>query len=109
MSAGSRWVWGLGGVPRKHRSDSLTAAVNNLSAAREFQTRYRSFKATRAVPAYPPKLIGLADGNNVQRGFDAMKPILIGDEQSAIKVLAGGDKRPRLTVMKMELLIGSVA
>ena len=34
-------LWELGGVPRKHRSDSLTAAVNNLSAAREFQTRYR--------------------------------------------------------------------
>ena len=34
-------VWELGGVPRRHRSDSLTAAVNNLSATREFQTRYR--------------------------------------------------------------------
>ena len=31
----------LGGVPRRHRSDSLSAAVNNLSATREFQTRYR--------------------------------------------------------------------
>ncbi len=34
-------LWELGGVPRRHRSDSLTAAVNNLSATREFQTRYR--------------------------------------------------------------------
>ena len=34
-------LWELGGVPRKHRSDSLTAAVNNHSATREFQTRYR--------------------------------------------------------------------
>src|SRR5438128_206709 len=33
--------WDLGGVPRRHRSDSLSAAVNNLSAAREFRTRYR--------------------------------------------------------------------
>jgi len=33
-------LWELGGVPRRHRSDSLTAAVNNLSAKREFQTRY---------------------------------------------------------------------
>jgi hypothetical protein len=32
--------WELGGVPRRHRSDSLSAAVNNLSAKREFQTRY---------------------------------------------------------------------
>ena len=34
-------LWELGGVPRRHRSDSLSAAVNNLSATREFQTRYR--------------------------------------------------------------------
>jgi len=33
--------WKLGGVPRKHRSDSLTAAVNNLSEDREFRARYR--------------------------------------------------------------------
>ena len=35
----------LGGVPRRHRSDSLTAAVNNHSATREFQTRYRDLLA----------------------------------------------------------------
>lgn len=34
-------LWKLGGVPRKHRSDSLSAAVNNLSDDREFQARYR--------------------------------------------------------------------
>jgi hypothetical protein len=34
-------LWKLGGVPHKHRSDSLSAAVNNLSEDREFRTRYR--------------------------------------------------------------------
>ena len=34
-------LWKLGGVPRKHRSDSLSAAVNNLSEDREFHARYR--------------------------------------------------------------------
>jgi hypothetical protein len=34
-------LWRLGGVPSKHRSDSLSAAVNNLSEDREFRTRYR--------------------------------------------------------------------
>src|SRR5208283_1782178 len=34
-------LWDLGGVPRRHRSDSLSAAVNNLSAKHEFQARYR--------------------------------------------------------------------
>jgi hypothetical protein len=33
--------WQLGGVPVKHRSDSLSAAINNLSENREFSTRYR--------------------------------------------------------------------
>ena len=33
--------WRLGGVPGKHRSDSLSAAVNNLSEDREFRRRYR--------------------------------------------------------------------
>ena len=33
--------WRLGGVPGKHRSDSLSAAVNNLSEDREFRGRYR--------------------------------------------------------------------
>jgi hypothetical protein len=34
-------IWELGGVPQRHRSDSLTAAVNNLSHEREFQSRYK--------------------------------------------------------------------
>ena len=34
-------LWKLGGVPRRHRSDSLSAAVNNLSGDREFHARYR--------------------------------------------------------------------
>jgi hypothetical protein len=33
--------WELGGVPNRHRSDSLTAAVNHLSSRREFRSRYQ--------------------------------------------------------------------
>ena len=33
--------WELGGVPQKHRSDSLSAAVNNLSSDRVFRARYQ--------------------------------------------------------------------
>src|SRR5438552_1434190 len=42
-------LWELGSVPRRHRSDSLSAAVNNLSATREFQTRYRDLLAHYGV------------------------------------------------------------
>jgi hypothetical protein len=33
-------LWKLGGVPRRHRTDRMSAAVNNLSDTREFTTRY---------------------------------------------------------------------
>ena len=77
--------------------------------AKEFQTRYRGLKAARATPAYPPKLVGIADGNNVQRGFPEMNPVLIGDPESARKVLAGGDSRPRLMVMNMQIPVAARA
>jgi Mu transposase, C-terminal domain len=35
-------LWELGGVPREHRSDRMSAAVNNLSDAREFTAAYAS-------------------------------------------------------------------
>lgn len=34
-------LWKLKGVPRRHRSDRLSAAVNNLSEQKEFTQRYR--------------------------------------------------------------------
>lgn len=34
-------LWKLGGVPRRHRTDRLSAAVNNLSDTREFTARYQ--------------------------------------------------------------------
>jgi hypothetical protein len=35
-------MWALGGVPLRHRTDRLSAAVNNLSETREFTSRYQS-------------------------------------------------------------------
>jgi hypothetical protein len=35
-------VWALGGVPVRHRTDRLSAAVNNLSETKEFTSRYQS-------------------------------------------------------------------
>jgi len=35
-------LWQLGGVPQRHRSDRLSAAVNNLSDQREFTDRYQA-------------------------------------------------------------------
>ena len=35
-------LWKLGGVPRKHQTDRLSAAVNNLSDIRQFTDRYQA-------------------------------------------------------------------
>jgi hypothetical protein len=43
--------WEMGGVPSKHRSDSLSAAVNNLSEDREFRARYQELMTHYDVEA----------------------------------------------------------
>jgi len=43
--------WEMGGVPGRHRSDSLSAAVNNLSEDREFRSRYQDLMAYYQVQA----------------------------------------------------------
>jgi hypothetical protein len=35
-------LWELGGVPREHRSDRMSAAVNNLTDLKEFTRSYES-------------------------------------------------------------------
>lgn len=35
-------LWNLGGTPKHHKTDSLSAAVNNLSEKEEFTIRYKS-------------------------------------------------------------------
>jgi len=35
-------LWQLGGVPRKHQTDRLSAAINNLSDIRQFTDRYEA-------------------------------------------------------------------
>lgn len=46
LSAGLQGaVWELGGVPARHRTDRLSAAVNNLTEEREFTERYRGLMA----------------------------------------------------------------
>lgn len=52
-------VWRLGGVPRRHRTDCLSAAVKNLSPKRDFTARvyglmqYYGVRTTRTNPRSP--------------------------------------------------------
>jgi hypothetical protein len=38
-------LWELGGVPQRHRTDRMSAAVNNLSDRKEFTGRYKALMA----------------------------------------------------------------
>lgn len=44
-------LWELGAVPLQHRTDSLSAAVNNLSEAEEFTARYKALMAHYGLTA----------------------------------------------------------
>lgn len=62
--------------------------------AKEFENRYRGFKARGETPEYPKMLIGLYDATNLPNGFKATNPVLIGNKESAQKVLLGGSDKP---------------
>jgi hypothetical protein len=64
--------------------------------AKEFENRYRGFKARNEVIEYPKLLIGLYDAQNLPNGYKTTPPILIGDKEKAQQVLIGGTDKPSL-------------
>jgi len=62
--------------------------------AKRFEAMYRSYKVRGEVPDYQPVLTGMANAQNQQNGFKGQPPILIGNEQRAQAVLAGGVTGP---------------
>lgn len=64
--------------------------------AKEFENRYRGFKAKNEVPEYPGLLIGIATAHNQKEGFKAEPPVLIGNELKAKQVLNGGTDKPAI-------------
>lgn len=44
-------LWELGGVPERHRSDRMSAAVNNLTERKEFTRRYQELTAHYGLTA----------------------------------------------------------
>lgn len=69
--------------------------------AKEFENRYRGFKARGEVPAYPPKLIGISEAHNAKQGFETTPPMLIGDAVKAQQVMLGGTDKPLLGMTRM--------
>lgn len=64
--------------------------------AKEFETRYRGYKAKNESIDYPKKLIGLYDATNLTQGFKELPVVLIGNKEKAEKVLLSGIDKPAL-------------
>jgi hypothetical protein len=70
--------------------------------AKEFENRYRGFKARGEKPEYPKMLIGLYDATNAPHGFKQQPPVLIGNKEQAQQVLLGGSDKPLIEFHKDE-------
>jgi hypothetical protein len=64
--------------------------------AKEFENRYRGYKAKNEKVDYPKKLTGLYDATNLTQGFKDQPVILIGDKSKAEQVLLTGNDKPLL-------------
>ncbi|MDN2710626.1 DUF6475 domain-containing protein [Janthinobacterium sp. SUN118] len=64
--------------------------------AKEFENRYRGYRMRNEHPEYPPILVGLAEAQNAQAGFEGEGPTLIGDQEQAHRVIAFGSTQPLL-------------
>lgn len=69
----------------------------------EFVARYRSYRSRNERPPYPPKLVGIIDGENSSKGYDEGPPLMVGDVDLARAVLLGGSSVPMLAFTPMPL------
>lgn len=67
--------------------------------AKEFETRYRGFKARNERVEYPSKLIGIFEAHNAIGGHKIAAPMLIGDATKAQEVLRLGTTGSKLLGM----------
>lgn len=70
--------------------------------AKEFENRYRGFKARNESVEYPKMLIGLYDASNLPNGFKESKPVLIGNKEAAERVYLGGSNKPLIEFHRPE-------
>ncbi|WP_426269179.1 DUF6475 domain-containing protein [Dyella kyungheensis] len=73
--------------------------------AREFERRYASYRLRRELPAFPPRLMGESESQNRLNGRVAyeVKPVLVGDQDRALKVLERGADVGALRITDMRL------
>jgi hypothetical protein len=78
--------------------------------AREFENRYRGFKARNEVPEYNRVMLGLADAANEKQGYKQQPPMLVGNESRAKQVMLGGEDRVSIGFAKAsDVLLKAIA
>ena len=66
--------------------------------SKEFQQRYRGLVARTGKFAYPPSLPGIADSQNLMKGYGSATPIFIGEPEKARAVYEGGSAVRRIGI-----------
>ena len=64
--------------------------------AKHFENLYRGYAMRGEQPDYPPVLVGIAQADSEARGLRFDPPRLVGDQEKAMAVIAGGDSRPAI-------------
>lgn len=73
--------------------------------AREFENRYQGY-ALKGIPdSWPRKLIGECEAYNLRNGYEVAPPVLIGNEERAIRVLEQGGDAGRLKITRASDLL----
>jgi hypothetical protein len=68
--------------------------------AKEFQNRYRGFRLSNNLPEYPAVLTGISNASNALLGHAIAPPTLIGDSDTARRVMLGGVCGPMLKITR---------
>jgi hypothetical protein len=90
----NRAVHDMGGWP-----EICTKGMDELPfVERNFCDRYRAYKTHGGAPGHPAYLLGLCEAQNVQGGFKSEPPMLVGDAESARRVMLGGSSIPLIPV-----------
>lgn len=61
--------------------------------AKEFENRYRGYSIRGSIPEYQNVMVGIANAQNQQHGFDNQEPVLIGNVKQARQVMNLGGGR----------------
>lgn len=64
----------------------------------EFVNRYRGYKMRNEIPEHAPKLIGIAEAENLKNGFAAPETLLLGNPEKASETVKSGTNRPLLEI-----------